>query len=290
MKTVRGTGSAAIGVLLLVAGTALPEACLVWMARPAAGDERPAVVTAIEITLADEGEWEGAVPDDVRRVLGSAAAALLAEVPDAALPPLEVRARGGPIVLHQRGPAGLVRIRLNTGGNLWSQYAYQFAHEVCHVLCRYDRDPTGNQWFEESLCEMASLFVLRRMATTWKTDPPYPNWRSYAVHLGAYADDRIAAARLPAGTSLAEWYRVNRDALATVATDRERNTVVAVALLPLFEDQPRHWAAVPRINDAMPAAPQPFARYLADWRRSLPAERRATVDAIAELFGEMVPD
>jgi len=290
MKTVRGTGAAAIGVILLAAGTALPGACLVGMARTAAGAERPAVLAAIEITLADEGEWEGAVPEDVRRVLGSAAAALLAEVPDAAMPPLEVRARGGPIVLHQRGPAGLVRIRLNTGGNLWSQYAYQFAHEVCHVLCRYDRDPTGNQWFEESLCEMASLFVLRRMATTWKTDPPYPNWRSYAVHLGAYADERIAAARLPEGTSLAEWYRVNRDALATVATDRERNTVVAAALLPLFEDQPHHWAAVPRINDAMPTAPQPFARYLADWRRSLPAERRATVDAIAAAFGETVPD
>ena len=56
MKTVRGTGAAAIGVILLAAGTALPGACLVWMARTAAGAERPAVLTAIEITLADEGE------------------------------------------------------------------------------------------------------------------------------------------------------------------------------------------------------------------------------------------
>lgn len=259
---------------------------LVWLVPlpHARGDEPPL------IALADEAEWGGAVPEDVRRVLRSAARALLDHVPAADLPPLEIRATGGPIVLHERGDGGLVRIRLNTGGNLWSQYAYQFAHELCHVVCRYDRDPTGNQWFEESLCELASLFVLRRMAERWATEPPYPNWRDYAPHLADYATARIDAARLPEGTSLADWYRANRTALGSVATDRQRNTVVAVALLPLFEAEPAHWAAVPFLNAAMPAGPQPFGEYLAEWRRRVPPERRATVAAIAAAFGQTVPE
>lgn len=260
-------------------------ALLLLALLPRAGGDEP-----LRIALADETEWGGAVPEDVRRVLGSTARALLDHVPESGLPPLEVRASGGPIVLHERGDGGLVRIRLNTGGNLWSQYAYQFAHELCHVVCRYDRDPTGNQWFEESLCELASLFVLRRMAERWATEPPYPNWRDYAPHLAAYATARIDGARLPEGTTLADWYRANRSALATVATDRQRNTVVAAALLPLFEAEPAHWAAVPYLNEAMPTAPQPFREYLADWRRRLPPERRPTVAAIAAAFGETTPE
>ena len=257
---------------------------LLAAAAPAPADE------PLRIVLTDEADWGGAVPEDVRRVLRSAGAALLDHVPEAAIPPLEVRARGGPIVLHERGEGGVVRIRLNTGGNLWSQYAYQFAHELCHVACRYDRDPTGNQWFEESLCELASLFVLRRMAETWESDPPYPNWRAYAPHLAGYAAERIEAARLPEGTTLADWYRTNRAALAAEATDRQRNTVVAAALLPLFEESPHHWAALPELNAAMPTAPQPFRDYLADWRRRLPADRQDTVDAIAAAFGERLAE
>jgi hypothetical protein len=273
-RAVRGDRHPAYALLALVlSATALPALA-----------EEP-----LRLVLADETEWGGAVPEDVRRVLRSAGTALLEPAAESELPPLEVRARGGPIVLHERGPEGVVRIRLNTGGNLWAQYAYQFSHELCHVLCRYDRDPTGHQWFEESLCELASLFVLRRMADRWATDPPYPNWRGYAVHLAAYADERIAAARLPEGMSLADWYRANRAELTARATDRERNTVVAVALLPLFESCPGHWAAVTSLNEAMPTAPQPFRDHLADWRRRLPADQQATVDAIAAAFGETVP-
>ena len=49
------------------------------------------------------------------------------------------------------------------------------------------------------------------------------------------------------------------------------------------------WAAVTSLNEAMPTAPQPFRDHLADWRRRLPADQQATVDAIAAAFGETVP-
>jgi len=64
--------------------------------------------------------------------------------------PILVEAKGGPIVLFRRGKNDEIFVRLDTGGYLWAQYSYQFAHEFCHILCRYDQDKTGNKWFEET--------------------------------------------------------------------------------------------------------------------------------------------
>ena len=55
----------------------------------------------------------------------------------------------------------------------WSHYAYQFAHELCHILTGFDRyKHHKHRWFEESPCELASLFALHRIAETWLENPP----------------------------------------------------------------------------------------------------------------------
>ena len=71
-----------------------------------------------------------------------------------------------PITLFQRNPQGEIVVKLNTGKTFWSQYAYQIAHEICHVHCSFREGPRENLWFEESICETASLFCLRAMAKT----------------------------------------------------------------------------------------------------------------------------
>jgi hypothetical protein len=253
-----------------------------------AGDAEPAGPT-VALRLFDDEEWEGAVADDVRAVLGSVVDAMVPHVPQAGAVALEVRPRGGPISLFERAPDGAVRVHLNTGGNLWAQYSYQFAHELCHVLCRFDRDDTGNRWFEEALCEVASLFTLRRMADAWRTTPPYPNWQDYSAALDDYADRIIEAGRLPEGMSLADWYARHRDELPTRPTDREHARVVAVALLPVFEAQPEHWAAIPWLNAAAPVRPQSFAAYLDDWRRQAPAEQAWIIESLARAFAVRLP-
>jgi hypothetical protein len=238
----------------------------------------------LELRIDREG-WGSAVLGDVEAVLGSAADQLLPHFPGIELPPVRVSPRGGPIVLHRRGEDGSIIMRLNTGDTFWSQYAFQFAHELCHILCRYDTDPTGNKWFEETICELASLYTLRSMGQAWQTRPPYPNWKGYARHLTAYAQKRIDDSPLPDGLTLAQWYRRNAEALGANATDRGKNTIIAAALLPLFEREPRHWAAVWHLNDATPTSPQSFEAYLADWHAHVPAEHRAFVRAIAGEFG-----
>lgn len=253
------------------------------------GDTPVGATSTVTIRLADDEEWEGAVPADVRAVLGAVVDAFLPHVPDAGEVVIEVRPRGGPISLFDRAPDGAVRVHLDTGGRLWSQYAYQFGHELCHVFCRFDRDETGNRWFEEALCELASIYVLRRMADAWREVPPYPNWRDYATSLADYAERLVDEGRLPEGMSLADWFARHRDALPAVPTDRTNARVVAVALLPLFEDDPERWAAVPWLNAASPPKPRTFRDHLADWRRHAPPAHAGAIEAIAAEFGVALP-
>lgn len=237
------------------------------------------------ILLVDETEWEGAAPADVVAVLESAGSQLLRHVPAAGRPTIAVAARGGPIALFDRTPDGHFQVRLDTGGNHWAQYGFQFGHELCHVLCRSGRTERTHLWFEEALCETASLFVLRAMADAWKEKPPYPNWRDFAPHLEDYVTKRLAESPRRPEVTLADWYARHLDELRERPTDRDNGLAVAAALLPLFEESPERWAAVHWLNAADRPQPAEFRDHLAAWRSRVPADQAEAVDAIARLFG-----
>jgi len=229
--------------------------------------------------------WGTAERETVAKLLGAAADELTVFFEERTLPPIIVYPKGGPVTLHQRGPGGEYCIRLDTGDTYWSQYVYQFAHELCHVLCRHDTDDHGNTWFEESLCEVASLFVLRRLSERWRMSPPFEHWKSYAPHLRQYANTRIEKHGLPKEQSLAGWYTLHADQLHGSRYRRELNTKVACALLPLFEQTPRHWEAVERLNTSQATKPRDLEAHLRDWHDHCPTEHRPFVRRIAKEFG-----
>ena len=222
---------------------------------------------------------------DVEKVLQWTARETWQYFPDRELPPLIVQPKGGPIVLFQRGDRGELQVRLNTGDTYWAQYAYQFSHEFCHILCNYDDDPQRNKWFEESLCETASIFTLRRMAETWKTDPPYPHWKDFAGALKKYSDGLLEKDPLPEDIRFVDWYAEHRDHLYANGTDRAQNRIVARHLLPLFEEQPRQWSAVSHLNTEQLTKEHSFQDYLSAWHRHCPKVNRAFVRQIAVQFG-----
>ncbi|MBS0356380.1 MAG: hypothetical protein JSR83_21040 [Proteobacteria bacterium] len=41
----------------------------------------------------------------------------------------------------------------------------------------------SSQWFEETLCQTASLFTLKRLAQRWESTPPGPEWVGEAATL-----------------------------------------------------------------------------------------------------------
>ncbi len=238
----------------------------------------------LEIRPNPDAEWN-AQPADVRAVFDSVAGEFAPLFPGIEIDPILVEPKGGPIVLFQRGPNNEHQVRLSTGGRLWAQYSFQFSHELCHIYCRYDRDEHPNKWFEESICELASLFVLRRMGETWKTKPPYGNWKSYAGALTSYAQDRIDGVALQRSRPFLPWFERERASLAKDSGQRQKNTVIASMLLELFEAQPQNWAAVHYLNVSAGTPEQNFEKYLLEWRNNAPYRHHEFIEKIASRFG-----
>lgn len=236
-----------------------------------------------------ETDGFGASEADIRAVLDSAGRELWQFFPDRKIEPLVVtRGHNGPITLFQRNDRGEIVVRLDTEKTHWSQYSYQFAHEFCHVLCGFRAGYQGNKWFEETLCETASLYVMRGMSRTWKTSAPFANWKDYRDALRDYADDivrkrdkvyEIYAKGLP------EFYRTYKATLEKEPCNRELNGAMALVFLQLFEEQPERWEAVRWLNSSPPREGKTFTEYLQEWHDAVPARHKPFVAKIAGLYG-----
>ena len=239
--------------------------------------------------LAAEG-WGSASAADIRAVLASVIGELWPFFPGRTLEPFIVqRGRNGPIVHYTRNALGEIVVVLDTRDTFWCQYAYQFSHEFCHILCAFDDDWKGNQWFEESLCECASLFVLRRLAFTWARTPPFEAWRSFAPRFREYADNAVAALPRIPDRELAAWRRSREGDLRNNPLDRDRNKVVALGLLRLFEADPRRWRTITWLNSTPSPENETFDQYLAKWHRASPQPFRAFIREVAALLGAASP-
>jgi hypothetical protein len=226
---------------------------------------------------------------DIRAVLDSAGKELWRYFPDYEIEPFVVtRGHNGPIVLFGRNDRKEIVMRLDTSNTYWSQYAYQFAHEFCHILCGYEDDASTNKWFEETICETASLFAMRAMWRSWKNDPPYGNWRDYRDALRGYTDNTISTRKhiydiyakgLPA------FYQEHKAELAANANLRDLNGAMSLILLRLFEEDPRRWEAVRWLNHKPSPQGETFSEHLTAWREAVPERHQAFVEKVAALYG-----
>ncbi len=226
------------------------------------------------------GDWGGADVGEIELVLGSVAAVFLEHV-RLARDDLKLRVvprSGSPRVLYERGHDGQYVIQLTARDQRWFQYAYQFAHELCHIASNFERRVVGeravedNQWFEEALCETAALFTLKRLGVAWASNPPTRNWMGYGESFAAYAAYLLNEPhrQLAADQSLRDWYAEHGASLKDNPYQRRKNEVVASSLLPLFEQDPHAWRALAYLNPDAASAAKPFAEYLSDWYRACP--------------------
>ena len=241
------------------------------------------------VELGIEGTWGAGSVEDVHAVLKSAAAQILPHCGPRRLAPIIVRpGTGAPISLYAKGPKGQYQIELSARDKYWCQYAYQFAHELGHLLSNYDRRKRGvNLWFEEALCDTASLVALRGMAKSWRTAPPYRNWRDFSGSLESYADRLLAQEhrRLPPDLTMPAWLTANLPELRKKRGLSPQSELVAAYLLPLFERDPALWQTLAWLNLGPQDAEAEFAEYLAGWHRRAPAEHRPRIEKIQALFG-----
>lgn len=246
----------------------------------------------VDIRISPEA-WGSAPVAEIETALYAVADELVSLMPVklAATPIAVSHTDGNPVALYERGPAGEYRVRLHASGDSWSLYVYEFAHELCHVLSNHDQHAgtpvrRHNQWFEETLCETASLYALAAVARSWELEPGASVWKARAPRLRRFFDRLLAeeARRLPAGTSLAAWLADQEPQLRANPYLREKNDLVAKRLLPLFEEEPRRWRALAYLNlhEADPTAT--LEDYLSHWNEKAPAEYRGFIWRVSALM------
>lgn len=239
----------------------------------------------------ENGDWGEARTQDIQRLLEDASRHLIRHLDKCPQGRIQVQCRPNeatPRILYRSSPDEDYVIWLTAQNRLWSKYAYQFAHEFCHLISDYERlRLTANQWFHESICEIASIFTLKQMATTWQSSAPYPNWSTYALCHDSYAQEFISRAehQLPGGVSLPEWFHVNESSLRSDPYQRPLNGLVAVQLFPIMQASPSHWQSICH----MPNTDERFESFLSLWRESCPHTHQDFVSRVAKAFGIDLP-
>lgn len=239
------------------------------------------------------GGWGSASSEEIESVLYSVADELLTRLPNKLTTPIVVtHTDRNPVALYDKGPGGEYQVHLHAGDRHWPEYVYEFAHELCHIVSNYEEHVGTdthkyNQWFEETLCETASLHTLNALASTWETAAPDPRLATSAPALRAFADRVINEGhrRLPAHTPLAAWLRENEEQLRRNPYLRARNEVVANLLLPLFEANPDNVDALCYLNLDPADARNSLQNYLHNWYENAPPEHKAFVANVLLLLG-----
>jgi hypothetical protein len=250
---------------------------------------------ALDIRVQTRGFGNASVTD-IEAVLNSAADQIWRYCPRVKIRGIDVYSRPDhPQTNLMLTSTERIGVGLSAHATHWAQYSFQFAHEFCHILANFsDYSPrrirslrAANFWLEESLCETASLFVLRAMSRTWQTAPPYPIWQNYAPWFYDYADKRMRAPehQLPAGMPFSAWFQANEPSLRRNPNQPDQNAIIAGQLLPLFEARPSAWEAIAFLYDGASDQAEPLAQHLSEWRSRCSGRLRSFVDEIADVFG-----
>lgn len=258
-------------------------------ATPALGLVPPASELMVQVR---QGNWGTARAADIQAVLQSVAAVLGPYFPQRTSNRVVVAfGSEGPRVLFDKSADGAYVVLLNVQDTRWDQFAYQFSHELCHIFSNYEQRKTGtknrdHQWFEESLCEMVSLFTLDRLASRWAQSPPNAHWKDYAPAFREYAGRLLDGQyrQWPVNTTIADWYGENQAQLEDDPYLRDKNAHVARQLLALLDSVPDAIETLGYLNLENSNSDRSFAAYLASWRSSCPEDKRDFVNRIISLF------
>jgi hypothetical protein len=147
-----------------------------------------------------------------------------------------------------------------------------------------------NQWFEEMLCETASLYMLKRYASMWDVLTPRAEWHGYAPEIQRFTRLAITEEHrhLPRNVRFEDWFRENGPGLVSKPYLREKNELVAMTFLPLLE-QTSDWGAIEYLNVENREGDNTFYDYLVRWYRKTPPEQMQLVESAFRVFQFKLP-
>ena len=239
-------------------------------------------VTLLSIPIEVQGAWPGSLPNAALTVVTRMREACLTGVrlisdrqPDRLR--VDDHTAGPPAVwLHFDG-IKMAWVIVDIGPSDWSKLAYQFGHELGHVLSNSwgpDAQPRNPcQWLEEALVESFSIRGLGLLAASWSANPPFPGDSAFGAAIGEYranllADYGTAATQQGATASLSAWFRTRRGSLeldgGVVGAARESVPTIVGELTA----DPACIEAFGALNRWPERTGVPFEDYLQRWERS----------------------
>ncbi len=186
------------------------------------------------------------------------------------------RTSGFPAVWLHSDRSSTAWIIINIGESAWMQLAYQFGHELGHVMVNswqpHAKPKPPTQWLEEALAEAFSLRGLGRLAKSWKQDPPFPGDHKFGDGIAAYRDDIVQRySKLGAEQGLprdsAAWFKQHR-AEIEVAGLNPYAQAASLAILAEYERHPDCVEALGALNRWPGRTGLPLEEYLRQWKAS----------------------
>jgi hypothetical protein len=193
--------------------------------------------------------------------------------------------RSGPpaVWLHPDGST-MAWIIVDIGQRAWVQLAYQFGHELGHVLANgwlpHVKPAPPCQWLEEAMVEAFSLRGLGRLAESWKQHPPFPGDNEFGNAIADYRQKMLQQY-----AKLADELGITRDSAAWFAEHRKEIEVaglipvgqaLSLTILREYERAPDCVEALGALNRWPGGSRVPIEDYFRQWEASC-AELKASL-------------
>jgi hypothetical protein len=189
---------------------------------------------------------------------------------------VENRRSGSPAIWLHTAPAQTAWIITDVGERDWCRLAYQFGHELGHVLANsWQRDAAPQppcQWLEEALVEAFSLRGLGLLADSWAQSPPFQGDEEFSDKIRDYRANILARYQgyvMEWGADdLKVWYQAHRAAVSKFNGLGELVESVVPALLVQVESNPALIEDYGAMNRWPGRSAVPPAEYFRLWRES----------------------
>jgi hypothetical protein len=179
------------------------------------------------------------------------------------------------IWLHPDG-SSMAWVIVDVGERAWSQLAYQFGHELGHVLANSwqpHAKPKGPcQWLEEAMVEAFSLRGLARLAESWKVNPPFAGDNEFGKAIADYQQNIIQRyTQLATEQGLldesAAWFATHRSEIE-VAGLNPFAQAASLTILREYERAPDCVESLGALNRWPGRSGVPIEDYLLQWEAS----------------------
>jgi hypothetical protein len=246
------------------------------------GRSEPSPITLLNAPLEVQGEWGKSPPRAVTTVISRmrevclAGIKLLSDQQPSGLR-VENHASGSPAIWLHNDDSTIAWIIVNIGERDWSKLAYQFGHELGHVLANSwgpnSKPRRPSQWLEEALVEAFSLRGLGKLADSWEHRPPFKNDAPFANAIRQYqrsaiekyaniASDQMRDSRVDA------WFPQYRSALEDDGGITGPAQATVTTMLHELETYARSIEDMGALNRWVERSAVPIERYLRLWAKS----------------------